>query len=441
MARFLVFVCPVPGHTLPTFTVARELARRGHEVAIATGRRFADAVARLPARFLPIPAETDFDHDEPEARFPGLQGLTGLAALKFVIREIFLAAIPAQVAALRPFVRAWRPDALVTDPSVGPVEALHELEGPPWAVFNMVPMSLSSRDTAPFGLGLLPDASPPGRLRNRMLKLLMDTLAVRDLATTISRLRRRLGMPPRRQMVVDVPGNAQLFLQTTVPSFEYPRSDLPPQVHFVGPVVPRVAGDAALPAWWPDVERARTVVLVSQGTFTTAPDQLLLPTLRALASEDLLVVATTGRPLDPALLGGAPPANARLAPFVPYHRLLPRVAAMVTNGGYGGVQTALLHGVPLVAAGDTEEKMEICNRIAWSGAGVNLRTHTPGAAQLRDALRAVLHEPAYRTAARRLRDECARFPGEGRAADLLEELARTGRPVHRGGPGPVAVVR
>jgi len=26
-----------------------------------------------------------------------------------------------------------------------------------------------------------------------------------------------------------------LYLEGTVPAFEYPRSDLPPQVHFIGP--------------------------------------------------------------------------------------------------------------------------------------------------------------------------------------------------------------
>ena len=37
---------------------------------------------------------------------------------------------------------------------------------------------------------------------------------------------------------------------------------------------------------------------------------------------------------------------------------------MVTNGGYGGVQLALAHGVPLVVAGNTEEKGEIAARVA-----------------------------------------------------------------------------
>ena len=36
---------------------------------------------------------------------------------------------------------------------------------------------------------------------------------------------------------------------------------------------------------------------------------------------------------------------------------------MLTNGGYGGVQYALAHGVPLVVAGDTEDKPEVAARV------------------------------------------------------------------------------
>ena len=52
---------------------------------------------------------------------------------------------------------------------------------------------------------------------------------------------------------------------------------------------------------------------------------------------------------------------------------------MVTNGGYGAVQRALTTGVPLVVAGDTEDKPEVAARVEWFGAGVNLRTGAPTA--------------------------------------------------------------
>ena len=73
---------------------------------------------------------------------------------------------------------------------------------------------------------------------------------------------------------------------------------------------------------------------------------------------------------------------------------------MVTNGGYGAVQRALSMGVPLVVAGNTEDKPEVAARVAWTGAGVNLRTGTPTPSAVRAAVREVLERrplPARRS--------------------------------------------
>jgi UDP:flavonoid glycosyltransferase YjiC (YdhE family) len=95
------------------------------------------------------------------------------------------------------------------------------------------------------------------------------------------------------------------------------------------------------------------------------------------------------------------PANARIAEFLPYGALLPRTAVMITNGEYGGVVQALGHGVPLVVAGCSEDKPEVAARVAWSGAGLNLRTDQLAQARLRRAVRTVLGRPSYRAGASR----------------------------------------
>jgi UDP:flavonoid glycosyltransferase YjiC (YdhE family) len=42
-------------------------------------------------------------------------------------------------------------------------------------------------------------------------------------------------------------------------------------------------------------------------------------------------------------------------PGVPFERLMSYVDVFVTHGGHGGVQLALAHRVPIVAAGRTQE--------------------------------------------------------------------------------------
>lgn len=119
-------------------------------------------------------------------------------------------------------------------------------------------------------------------------------------------------------------------------------------------------------------------MLVTQGTVSNHDfSQLIAPTLAALADEpDLLVVATAGG-RSSAAIPGPIPDNARVADYLPLEKLLPRVDALVTNGGYGTVNQALGHGIPLVTAGLSEDKPDVCARVAWSGAGIDLHTSTP----------------------------------------------------------------
>jgi UDP:flavonoid glycosyltransferase YjiC (YdhE family) len=153
---------------------------------------------------------------------------------------------------------------------------------------------------------------------------------------------------------------------------------------------------------------------------------MLGPTMEALAGDDVLVVATTGGP-DPAPLRPTLPANVRLERFIPHDLLLPRVDVMVTNGGYGGVQQALAHGVPLVVAGDSEDKPEVAARVRWSGAGVDLRTGRPTPVQLATAVRRVLEQPSFRQRATALQIEIAQTDAGQTIDDVLVELARSAR--------------
>ena len=73
---------------------------------------------------------------------------------------------------------------------------------------------------------------------------------------------------------------------------------------------------------------------------------------------------------------------------------------MVTNGGYGAVQRALSTGIPLVVAGNTEDKPEVAARVAWAGAGIDLSSGTPTPKAIRAAVREVLGDGRYMGRAR-----------------------------------------
>jgi UDP:flavonoid glycosyltransferase YjiC (YdhE family) len=84
------------------------------------------------------------------------------------------------------------------------------------------------------------------------------------------------------------------------------------------------------------------------------------------------VVATTGgQPVD--AIPGPIPRNARLAEYLPFGWLLPKVDLLITNGGYGTVNMAPKAGVPMVVAGQADDKVEIAARVATASAKTERR--------------------------------------------------------------------
>ncbi|CAA0134951.1 4'-demethylrebeccamycin synthase [Mycolicibacterium vanbaalenii] len=207
----------------------------------------------------------------------------------------------------------------------------------------------------------------------------------------------------------------------TVPSFEYPHNDLPASLRFVGVVRPRPPDGFVPPAWWAELDGARPVVHVTQGTDNGDLSQLVEPCISALADSDVTVVVSTGG-RDPGALGIPLPANAFVAEHLPQDLLLPKVDVLVTDGGYATVQPALAAGVPIVVAGSTGDRAEVAARVAWSGTGINLQTGTPSPAAIAAAVQRIRSEAGFLRNARRLEADFARRDGVAEIAALVDEV-------------------
>ena len=117
-----------------------------------------------------------------------------------------------------------------------------------------------------------------------------------------------------------------------------------------------------------------------------------------------------------------PRPNTRVVDYVPYRNALARTSVFVTNGGYNGVQEALCHGVPIVVAGETEDKPMVAARVQWSGCGIDLRTGTPDPKQVADAVREVLHNRKYAERARMLQADFAKYKALATIESVLNQV-------------------
>jgi UDP:flavonoid glycosyltransferase YjiC (YdhE family) len=333
------------------------------------------------------------------------------------IQSTFISPLAAQYRALSQVLTRRAVDVLIVDLAF--TGALPLLLGnkprPVVMVCGVGPLTLSSVDTPPFGMAWQPRS---GMDYSRMHDV-VERILFRGVHRQLDRALSAVDAGPMPVALTDWPRLADRLIQFTVPDFEYPRRDLPSTVDYVGPVLADQAGRFEPPSWWDKVREAPTVILVTQGTFDNRDLGVLIqPSLAALASEPgVVVVATTGQPSDQRAFQTAPP-NAIVTEWVPYSELLPHVDVMITNGGYGGVQHALRHGVPLIVAGETSDKAEVAARVEYAGVGVNLKTATPSIEAIAAAVRDVTTQRTYQAAARRL----ARAIGETQPLDAIATL-------------------
>ena len=424
MAEVLIAALSPVGHIGPLLNVARGLVDRGDRVTVLSGAGRAEDIRAAGAMPATLPAQGDLDLALLESD-SGREGTSGIKRLNFDIVRLFVAPMPYQTKALADLMAQKRFDAILADYGffgVLPFVLGDRAARPPVVLYGTTPMMFSSRDTAPGGLGLPPSTSSLGRLRNRTLNLLSHNVLLRQAQKAANYQLHRLNSRELPMFLLDSGALADRFIAPTVPEFDYPRTDLPANVRYVGMVHPRPTAKFRPPVWWRKLDGDRPVVHVTQGTVDNVDlRRLLRPTIEALADENVTVVATTGGPHVADLDFPIPP-NTYVAEHIPHDMLLPKVDLMVTNGGYGAVQRALSTGVPLVVAGNTEDKPEVAARVAWSGAGIDLRTGTPTTKAVRNAVREVLGNGRYLRRARDLEAAYAQRDGVAEIAALIDEV-------------------
>lgn len=433
MYSFLLAGPPFYGHVNPMLTVVKELIQGGHQVRYMTGRRFAEAVTRTGATYVPLPEDSDFDDRTLAEQGPRL---TGLKEIREDVIKACIDPARSQYDALRAECAAHPVDVVVADPTFfgAALLAAHPTGERPLIIGGgILPLMLSSRHAPPFGTGMQPSPGGLNIPRNLLLNTLVQKVGLRRVQRAYSDVfedvhgRRPLGF------AFDWYETTDAVVQFTVPSFEYPRPDAGVKIHFAGPANRVSLAAAERPDWWDDLKEDRPVVVATQGTYRNIDlKEIIHPTIQGLAEEDALVVVTTGgRPVENI---GRLPSNVRAAEFIPYHELLPHTDVYVTNGGYGGIHFAMQYGVPIVTAGDTEDKPESCARVDWTGVGINLQTGQPSSAAMRRAVRRVLDEPQFRESSQRMAAEISKSQGTDTLVATVAELlgAEAPAPVHSG---------
>ncbi len=403
------------------------LKKAGHETAIYTSQLFREKVEAAGVRFFPLPQEADEDVLKTLAEFlekhkdtPGPEVLLG------VFKQFFVDPMLPQFRGLQELLKKFPADLVVHETSfagVLPMLLGPRSERPASAYLGITALPLEREDGAPWGPGL--SFTKDEEKRKEYAEISRDLFEKKEnpLIEYANQKLVEIGLPG---LPTTVFGSAALLadmvLQPSVPSFEFPLREPAKKVHFIGSLVPEGSGD--VPAEVKEAKKAgRKIVLTSQGTIANNDlGKVLAPVIQAFGDrDDFLILATTGgKPIDD--IPCAIPANTIASKFLNFGALMPYVDVLVALGSFGTVTQALSFGVPMIVAGMGEDKPEVGARVTSTGCGIELRSDHPTVEEIRNAVDHVLSDGTYKANAKKLAQEFAAIDTPKELARLLESL-------------------
>ena len=420
MATIGVLVPCSPGHMNPMGSLGRELLRRGHRVVVAQIPEGEPAIRAAGLEFVAI-GEREYPDGALGRIHEQLGRLQGRAALKFTLDG--MAGYSRMILTYAPDAfRTVGADLLVVDQAVAGGGVADVLGLPFVTVANALMFNVET--TLPPPVTTWTDfLSPWGRLRNDLSWRALDRIT-RPLRQAVSDQRQAMGLPVHPSPDASYSTLAQISQQP--PEFEFPRRTLPAHFHFAGPFQDPAAR-TAVPFPFDRLD-GRPLVYASMGTLQNRLLRVFRTIAEACAGLEVQLVISLGGSADPSVLGPLPgsPIVVRVAPQLD---LLARASLTITHAGLNTALESLARGVPMVAIPITNDQPGVAGRVSWTGAGLTIPPRRLTAPRLRRAVSRVLTEPSVSIHAERLRDAIARCGGVVRAADVIDRVLATGRPV------------
>jgi MGT family glycosyltransferase len=409
-----------PGHYYPLTALGRRLQARGHHVVYFQVADLERPIRAAGLEFRQIGRE-DFPLGALRARDEEVCKLKGLAALRCALggigRKAMMLFRDAPAA-----VRDADVDSLLVDQIEMAGGTVAEHLGLPFvSVAAALPVNLDAG--LPTCIFPWPHRSGArARLRNRLGNAAFEWM-FSGVLRTINRQRRAWGLPPARDFNALFSRLAQVAQLPA--ALELPGRGLSSTIHYTGPWTD-AAARAPVPFPWSRLDPDRPLVYASMGTLQNGVLRTFRVIAEACADLGLQPVISLGGGQDPALLGDLP-GDPVVVGYAPQLDLIRRSVLTISHGGLNTALESLAWGVPMVVLPVAYDQPGVGTRVEWSGVGRSIPVGRLTVDRLREEVRAVLGDPAYRVRAGRLRTSMLAADGLNRAADLIEEAFGTGR--------------
>jgi MGT family glycosyltransferase len=415
-------ICPATvGHLNTMTTLGYELKQRGHRVTVIA---IADAQPKVLAAGLEFQAIglSNFPPGATKELYTELGKLSGFKALKYTIQWIANTAAKYFQDAPEIIEKTGIEVLLVDQVSSAGGTIAEYLQLPFISIASAVILNREP-SVPPFNTLSNYDVSWRGILRNKVGYFVLD-LATQNITKTINAQRQQWNLPLYTHANQKYSQLAQISQQPA--EFEFPRRELPSYFHFTGSFSnPTSRESIAFPY---EQLTGQPLIYASLGTLQNQLLWIFEMIAQACADMDAQLVIALGGGTDPHSLPELP-GNPLVVGYAPQLELLQRATLTITHAGLNTTLESLSNGVPMVAIPITNDQPGVAARIAWTGTGEVVPLKKVTVKKLQQAITQVLTDNVYRQNALKLQAAMQQSGGTSKAADIIEQVISTGKPV------------
>jgi len=406
------------GNVPPMLSLARKLIERGHTVRWLGDGCQAEEVYGIGADFSSwTRAPHRADRDNASDFLRDYEAANPVEQFALLRDRLMIGPAGLHAQDLIEALREQPADALVSSEMLFGAMLAAEQTGTPLVLVGSQLSIFPVPGIPPLGSGL-----PPAR--DEAMRVLQAEIAGQGMALmnqalpALNAARAQLGLAALEHVGAQA-AVARRYLLLTSRAFDFPATELPPHLRYVGPELEDPTWSAPWQSPWSEQD-SRPLVLVAFSTTFQDQAAAVARTVAALNALRIRGLVTLGPALTEAPIAAT--EAVRAVASAPHSAVLPHSSVVVTHGGHGTVMRALVAGVPLLILPMGRDQHDNAIRVTERGAGLQLPAMATEQ-EIRMAIEQLLSEPRYREAARRLGDSIRAEAARSSAVAELEAAA------------------
>lgn len=235
---------PADGHFNPLTGLAVYMKDLGYDVRWYSSVNFKDKVEKLNIHHYPFKKALEAPDNDFNKLFPERNKIKNqVKRLCLDLINVFILRGPEYFEDIKEILKEFPFDAVVCDCLFSGIPFIKEKFGVSVISIGVLPLTETSKDLPPAGLGMTPANSFSGRTKQTILRFVADKILFSKPMKVMTSILQQHGIAPEGSNFFDIfVRKSTLLLQSGTPAFEYKRSDLGKNIRFIGPLLPYHSG-------------------------------------------------------------------------------------------------------------------------------------------------------------------------------------------------------